>query len=257
MHTKLEFASLHQVRLTLLQHPIYQKLHTSDHLRIFMKHHVFAVWDFMSLLKRLQCELTCVSLPWLPNRATPYARFINEIVLGEESDEDSQGSYISHFDLYCKAMQEVQADTSVIHWYIQQLEQGANVSEALQSPKIPKSVSTFVQQTLQIAFHGKPHEVAASFFYGREDIIPEMFSVLVDDMKSSGTETKWLTYYLNRHIELDGDEHGPLAEKLLLYLCDNKSERIAEVEQVAHHALQARIQLWNGVLEEIEQLNLV
>lgn len=251
--TKFEFSSLQEVRTNLLQHPIYKKLATAEHVRIFMKHHVFAVWDFMSLLKKLQQELTCVSVPWMPKHPAPYARFINEIVLGEETDEDSQGSYISHFDLYLKAMNEVGADTAPILGFMKQLRSGVNPYQALKTEDIPPSSAKFVQSTLDIALHGKPHEVAAAFFYGREEIIPDMFTVLVQELESSGSSAYWLKYYLHRHIELDGDDHGPLAEKLLIYLCDNRAERIAEVEQIAKQALQSRIELWNGVIQEINQ----
>jgi hypothetical protein len=250
---KLEFNTLHAVREELLQHPIYKHLTTPESIRLFMKHHVFAVWDFMSLLKKLQLELTCVAVPWMPNHPAPYARFINEIVLGEETDVDGQGSYISHFDLYLKAMAEVGADTAPIQRYIERLRSGENPIVALQVEEITESVAQFVHGSLSLALEGKPHEVAASFFFGREDIIPDMFDTLVKELESNGTPAYWLKYYLHRHIELDGDEHGPLAEKLLVYLCDNRPERIADVERIAEESLKARINLWDGVLAELKQ----
>ena len=47
----------------LVAHPLYGAVRTREHIRIFMKHHVFAVWDFFTLLKRLQAEVTCVTVP--------------------------------------------------------------------------------------------------------------------------------------------------------------------------------------------------
>jgi hypothetical protein len=88
----------------LLGHPVYREINSLAALRLFMEHHVFAVWDFMSLLKTLQVRLCCVGVPWLPAADPQATRFINEIVLAEESDEDGQGGYLSHFGLYLRSM---------------------------------------------------------------------------------------------------------------------------------------------------------
>lgn len=239
----------------LLRHPVYRSIDSKTKLQIFMQHHVFAVWDFMSLLKRLQIDLTSTSVPWIPKKNGPFVRFVNEIVLGEESDEDGPGSYASHFDLYLQAMREAGADTGSITRFIALLETGANPQEALHLAEAADSVSEFVTHTLDLAVNGKTHEVAAAFFFGREDIIPDMFQALVDELQQTGHAVDKLLYYLNRHIELDGDEHGPLAEKLLLHLCGNDSDKLNEAYQTAERSLQSRIRLWDGVLQEIAGLS--
>jgi len=94
-------------RKTLLTHRLYPALSTTEHLALFMEYHVFAVWDFMSLLKALQMRLTCVGVPWLPIGDARVRRLVNQIVLGEESDCTPDGSAISHFELYLQAMREV------------------------------------------------------------------------------------------------------------------------------------------------------
>ena len=109
-------------RRALLEHPLYGRLQTLSHLAVFMEHHVFAVWDFMSLLKALQVRLTCASVPWLPQGNAQVRRLVNEIVLGEESDALPSGGATSHFELYLQAMQEAGADTSQMNQFIQQLE---------------------------------------------------------------------------------------------------------------------------------------
>ena len=86
-------------RERLVYHKLYENLETIEDLKTFMQMHVFAVWDFMSLLKALQQQLTCTTLPWLPTGNPKTRRFINEIVLGEESDEDAKGNPMSHYDL--------------------------------------------------------------------------------------------------------------------------------------------------------------
>ena len=247
----IDIQTLQGIRDRLLDHPIYRELNTPERVRVFMKHHVFAVWDFMSLLKRLQQLLTVTEVPWMPGKPAQYARFINEIVLGEETDEDGHGGYISHFDLYREAMEEAGADAGLMQRFLDSVRGGESVAQALEDVGIPASVREFVQFTMQLAMEGKPHEVAAAFFYGREDIIPDMFTHLVTEIKERGGSADRLLYYLNRHIELDGDSHGPLAEQLLLYLCNDDPNKIAEAKRVAEACLEKRIVLWNGVLEEI------
>jgi hypothetical protein len=245
--------TLETVRDELLAHPMYAQMNTPERVRILMKHHVFAVWDFMTLLKRLQREVTSVDVPWLPYETPAYTRFINEIVLAEESDEDGRGGYTSHFQLYLEAMEEVGADTAPIHAFLAALRQGKTYEEALQADIIPSSVRSFVSFNMESALHGKIHEVAAVFFYGREDLIPDMFRLLVDSLEKEGANSERLDYYLRRHIELDEDEHGPLARKLLDRLCEQNPQKIEEALQVANQSLIMRSKLWDGVLEEIRQ----
>ena len=244
------------IREQLINHPIYKEMNHAARIRILMKHHVFAVWDFMSLLKKLQQAVTCVNVPWMPVKNANYARFVNEIVLGEETDEDGNGGYISHFELYQKAMHEVEADLGPIHRFLNRLQSGISPSYALQSEEIPESVAAFVNYTIQLAVNGKPHEVAAAFFFGREELIPDMFQRLVDEVENNGLNASGLKYYLHRHIELDGDDHGPLAKKLLDSLCDGDPIKIAEAEVTAQQSLQHRIHLWDGVLKEIQEKGL-
>ncbi|MHC5538945.1 DUF3050 domain-containing protein, partial [Singulisphaera rosea] len=102
------------LRDALLAHPVYAGIDDIDGLRRFMEHHVFAVWDFMSLLKALQRRVCCVDVPWTPPANPAACRLVNQIVLGEESDEDEEGRPSGHFELYRRAMQLCGAETGPI-----------------------------------------------------------------------------------------------------------------------------------------------
>lgn len=239
------------LRADLLAHPIYDAVRDLDALRLLMREHVFAVWDFMSLLKRMQQILTGTTLPWLPPSDPDAARFILEIVLAEEADEDGRGGHASHFDLYHQAMQELGADTGPIDRFLQQLHHGRDWDTALTDADILPTTREFVRFSLQTATHGSPPAVAAAFFFGREDIIPEMFARLVSTLSDQGTQVDRFRHYLNRHIELDGDHHGPLAAKLLASLCGNDPQRQTDADTTAAAAIRQRLNLWQGIYDTI------
>ena len=253
-HSRHDAAGLQQLRSQLLCNPLYDAVQTVESLRVFMREHVFAVWDFMSLLKRLQQIVTCCDVPWIPVRDATLARFINEIVLAEESDEDGRGGYSSHFELYLSAMEEVGADVQPIQTFISSLGRGTTVDCALDEVTILPSTRAFVRATLHLTRQGQAHEVAAAFFHGREDVIPDMFSRLVDSLPRQGVCVERLVHYLQRHIELDANDHGPLASRLVSSLCDQQIERERAAAAVASAAISQRIALWNGVLAEIRRI---
>ncbi len=233
---------------SLAQHPLYRAIRTPLDLRHFCERHVFAVWDFMTLLKSLQRDLTCVDVPWRPTPDTEAARFLNEIVLGEESDEIEPGRHGSHFQWYLEAMQEIGASTEPIKAFLAGLEAGRAPSELLDAPEIPSEAADFTRVTL--SFLSRPlHERAAVFFYGREDLIPQMFLPLVEHFVAEGHACGRLVAYLQRHIEMDGDSHGPMAEQLLERLYEDQAVRRQEAEQAARKALIARHQLWDATVQ--------
>jgi hypothetical protein len=240
-------------RRALLEHRLYAQLRTLENLTAFMEQHVFAVWDFMSLLKALQMHLTCVSLPWRPVGNAQVRRLVNEIVLGEESDALPSGAAASHFELYLHAMQEAGAQTDTTIQFIQALESGKTVAEALAQARVSAAVAAFVTHTFAVIQRGRPHEIAASFTYGREDLIPEMFTQLVHELERQfPNKLATLRYYLDRHIALDGDEHGEMGRQMVALLCDGDSCREQEATQAALEALQSRIRLWDGIAQAMD-----
>ena len=234
------------VRKEVTAHPIYQRIKTAEHMATFMEHHVFAVWDFMSLLKSLQRELTCVDVPWVPRGSEVSRRLINDIVLVEESDE-LNGGFTSHFELYRAGMAEAAADTSRIDTFIGLVGEGHDVGSALRVAQVPGPAAEFVRTTFEI-INGRPlHCRAAAFAFSREDLIPDMFDQVI---KEEGTDRFPLFRdYLSRHIEVDGEEHTPMAMQMVADLCGTSDEHWAEAAETATDALEARVRLWDGVLE--------
>lgn len=216
-----------------------------------MSHHVFAVWDFMSLLKSLQRRLTCVDEVWQPRGDRTSRRLINEIVLAEESDE-VDGKAISHFEMYRDAMQQIGASTNGIDAVLTRMRIGMEVSQAL--AVAPSAARQFSRTTFSIVHSDSLPAIAAAFTFGREEIIPDMFVALVDDLQQQGlANTSILRDYLQRHIELDGDEHGPMAERLICEACGDDDASWEAAGNAAEQSLRARIGLWDGIVHSLQR----
>lgn len=245
-------AELQPARQQMVDHAVYRRLETLADLRVFMEHHVYAVWDFMSLLKALQRELTCVELPWVPKGSPATRRLINDIVLEEETDLDPEGQPTSHFELYLRAMREAGADTAPAERLLAALAEGASVPAALVAAQAPASVQEFVRHTFSVIASGQPHAVAAAFTFGREDVIPDMFRSLIADLgQRFPGQLDTFIYYLNRHIELDEDHHAPLAHQMVRDLCGTDAARWREATEVAQQGMAARIALWDGIAADL------
>lgn len=242
---------LEPLREQLRNHVLYNTLTSVSDIQLFMENHVFAVWDFMSLLKALQINLTCTSLPWKPVKNTNTARFINEIVLEEETDRNELGVLKSHFEMYLDAMVEVGADTGKINEFLENISNVESVFNTIDSSNISNAVKSFLRFTFETIETQAPHKIAAAFTFGREELIPDMFLKIVD---SAGKDAyPKLEYYLRRHIELDGDEHGPLSIKMIQELCGDDAVKWHDVLECSENALQQRINLWNHIAETIQE----
>ena len=238
-------------RAALQTHDVYDAIKTVADVRVLMETHVFAVWDFMCLLKALQGAVTCVGTLWVPQGDPATRRLVNEIVLGEESDVMPDGECLSHFELYLRAMAHAGADVKPINRFIEGIRAGHLVHIALQQADAPRGAHDFVLATMDVVRVGKPHAIAAAFALGREDIIPTMFMELVKGLANRDGSLDLFVYYLERHIQLDGDEHSELAMKMLSNLCENDDNRWAESASVAALALKSRRMLWDSVVTQL------
>lgn len=245
----IEFKTLDTKRKILEAHPVFSAIRNIESIRLFMSWHVFAVWDFMCLVKRLQRELTSTQQVWLPPESSLASRLINEIVLAEESDVMPDGSHKSHFELYLLAMREIGADTGAIENFISLLRDGESVENALDRVPAGYPVRQFVNSTMRTVTDGNIYQVLGSFFFGREHVIPEMFRSLLENWGMEERDAPMFVYYLNRHIELDGDSHGPAAARIISDLTRENEHALRQLEHSASDAIDARIRLWDSLLE--------
>jgi hypothetical protein len=282
-YTKL-VTNLAPLRTALVQHKMYDAIHTKLQLQVFMASHVFAVWDFMSLVKTLQHRLAPAHAPWTPPKQAYLAGVINEIVVAEESDRvpphllqlaPQLAPRVSHLALYLEAMREAGESGVVFRRFLGHLEarrfgvHGGHAPDLVDARialgktlELPVGVDAFCRTTLaQCAPNKTTHEVAAAFLFGREDPIPAMFTKLLErlDVTRSGiacldddnTVYPFMRFYLERHIELDGDEHAHLGRDMLCELCQDRTGAWNEAEKAAQQAIVARIALWDAIAQRL------
>ena len=109
----------------------------------------------------------------------------------------------------------------------------------------------FTQTTFEWIATDQPHLVAAALAMGREQVIPGMFRAFLAQLGINPVQAPTFHYYLNRHIHLDEDFHGPLSLQLLNELCGGEADKIQAAEVAAQQAILARLRFWDEVLEVI------
>jgi hypothetical protein len=244
--------SVPALRCRLIGHPLYAALDSAEALTRFQSRHVFLVWDFQTLLLALRLRLTRLSLPWMPTGDPLIRRLLNEIALGEESDEDGREGYLSHFELYLEAMRQSGADTGPITRFLGSIRKGVPADQALTPCGTSKAVQDFVRLTLRIAMRGSPHRIAAAFTIGREELVPDLFSKVVRQLATlhPGRFDRFRTY-LERHIQIDAEEHGPASRRMVDILCQGNPRKRREAEATGLEVLDARLRLWDDIHREI------
>ncbi|MFV5687154.1 DUF3050 domain-containing protein [Flavobacterium sp. ZT3R25] len=237
----------------LLQHSLYKKVKTIEDLQCFLESHVYAVWDFMSLLKALQSKLTCTTTPWFATENPETRYLINEIVLAEESDLTIDGRRQSHYEMYIEAMKDCGANTTGIEQFLSEVNSLKNIFVAIKKSNLHPNIKAFLDFTFRVIEEGKSHEIAAAFTFGREELIPSMFTEILKNFQANfpKKDLSKLIYYFERHIELDADDHGPMAMKMITELCGTDAQKWSDVEEISTLALEKRIGLWDAIEETI------
>lgn len=247
--------SIIPLREQIINHKVYAVIENLEDLRIFMEYHVYAVWDFMSLLKSLQINLTCTNVPWFPVGSGSTRALINEIVAGEESDLDANGDKKSHFEMYLDAMQQCGANTNEITAFIENLKANCSFEQAYKVANTPAEARSFVDYTFEIINSGEANLQASTFTFGREDLIPNMFLTIVNDLNAKfPDQISLFKYYLDRHIEVDGDHHSHLALAMTSELCGDNESHWKAAEAATIESLKKRIELWDGAYDKIRLL---
>ena len=251
-HIKRIQQAIEPLRQQIVNHKVYALINSIDDLGVFMNYHIYAVWDFMSLLKALQNNLTCTCVPWFPVGSANTRYLINEIVTGEESDVDSFGIRKSHYELYLDAMKQCGSEPQGFLSFISALKNTGSLPVAFNKAGVPAGAQEFVDYTFETINSGKAHLQAAVFTFGREDLIPNMFLSIVNDLNNKFPgQVSEFKYYLDRHIEVDGGHHSHLALEMAAELCGTDEQKWSEIEAASIMALQKRIGLWDGIYDEI------
>lgn len=247
----LNLEHIRPLQRQVLDHPIYDALESAEDLRVFMAHHLFAAWDYMSLVKYLQDRIAPARVPWMPTGDPGPRSLINRLVADEESGifDEAGAPSGSHFEQYCRAMDEVGADKAMSRRFLDRVaEQG--IDAALYSDLVPLPARYFTETSFCFIREDKPHVVAAALAFGRENLVPEMFRKFRDGSRI-GDKAPRFHDYLDRHLGPEAGYRGPLSLELVKVLCGGDPRLIEEAETAAEEAICARLRLWDGTLEAI------
>ena len=194
------------LRDQLMDHPLYISIREKEDLRIFMEGHVYAVWDFASLINGLCTRLTHLG---------DHSELDNESLLAllsaiTNQGPETEGKPFGLFSDYRNAMQLAGASTFEIDDLVNRVRQGTPPERAILDSKLPGYVVQFLDHTFSILRENNLVVMAATFAFGRGGLIPELFSRMVDKRVQEGDESlTGLQAYLNGYIEV-GSETGTL-----------------------------------------------
>lgn len=222
----------------LSQHPVYNELTSRTKIKCFILYHIFAVWDFVKLLKPLQKQFLAY-----PRKSK---RFIDQMIFAQTSDLYSYDQQNEDFALYLRAIAEMEIDPDLFLWYFQEAPNNLD----LLKPGIKK----LVEFNLAIAKSGLLAEITAVFFYGREKLNSRLFASAIKILKQEKKECSILTGYSARLLQENNFQFELLSLELLNYICQDEAELVRAL-QAGLEALDLKEQLWNEALAEMLEIN--
>jgi hypothetical protein len=242
----------------LATHKVFCSINSIAHARVYLQHQVFAVWDFMCLLKSLYRKLSTKDI-WYPPTSSISVHLIGSIMLEEESDINEQGDRESHFETFVRAMEELDTDTSQIRGFIAWIKEEQSIEIAFEQIDVNPSIKKFVLSNAEV-LNLESHEVLSAFVFGRELITSIMFTNLMKALQHhmnymDQSHLCTLISYLNRHISLDADEHFPKALKALIELIGDDLAKLDQTIDVAKKVLGIRIDFLDGIHKDILSIN--
>ena len=227
----------------LSHHEVYSKVTSRAQISCFMSYHIFAVWNFIKLLKSLQIK-TSIALRSQALECSGETRdLIGKIVFAEESELYPYGQPTEYFAVYLGAISELEVNSNFLWTFL-------TSKHSLQSLK--PGIQELVGYNLTLAETGTIGEIAAAFFCGREPVSYQLFTSIIKILKQDGKECPNLINYTEKLNQENSRQVGTLVLKLLDYFCKDETDKVFAL-QAGLEALNLREQLWNYALAEITE----
>ena len=239
-------------RLSLERHRVFDQLITNEDLQLFMSWHVFSVWSHMSIIKRLQLEFTCTCLPWTPYRSAKAAYLINKIVSENESTALTNNTYLSQFELYLCAMEEIGANTFSIRTFVDLIAANMPLQDALKISNASPAIDEFVLTNTHIAISGSVEEVLGCMIYADEYISPKSFMRSSAGSALSRFDEEKFSLYLKMCCSTDPHRRHSDITNLLIEQTNGNESRLKTCLDAALGAIKRQANLWDALACKIE-----
>ena len=230
-------------------HPVFSLVTSLEQARTYMEFQVWCVWDFMCLAKAVQTGLGTFTIPWLPPKNGALLAAINEIISGEETDTGPDGKIASHFEIYLAAMHQAGADTTAINTFLQALRDGVNWEAALHKSGAHPGSIRYVSGTIRTSLEPL-HRSVASFCLGREELVPMMLVTMLRNIPRL-PELEMFRWYIQRHIALDAESHGPLSSDLFDSIAGVDAETRQDALKTAAWAIAERADYLDVIMTDL------